>query len=206
MALAAAAPSFAADLPRPSYKAPVYVAPFSSLSGFYVGNNGGYAFGKSSWTGTGDFNVNGALVGGTVGYNLQTGVWVFGAEGNFDYSWVKGSTVITCPGGCETRLTWLATARGRIGYAWDRWLPFITGGAAFGSEKATFAGVSESKTQIGWTVGAGVEYAFMGSWSVKGEYLYVDLGKWSCSAATCGVVSDAAHKTHIARAGLSYRF
>jgi outer membrane immunogenic protein len=209
-----AAPSFAADMPAPTYrgayyKNPVYVGPAFSWTGFYAGINGGYGFGKSSWSGppsTGNFNVNGPLVGGTLGYNLQTGSWVFGLEADLDYSWIKGSTITTCAGSCETKDTWLATGRGRIGYAWDRWLPFITGGAAYGSEKATLAGASESKAKFGWTAGAGVEYAFLGSWSAKLEYLYVDLGKWSCSAATCGVASDVTFKTSLVRVGLNYRF
>src|SRR5471032_2601021 len=90
LAAAVATPSLAADLPRPAYKAPfkagknpVYVAPFS-WTGFYVGAYGGYGFGKTSWTNiggtSGDFDIKGALVGGTVGYNLQTGGWVWGLE------------------------------------------------------------------------------------------------------------------------------
>src|SRR5471030_843937 len=125
LAVAVATPSFAADLPRPAYKAPfknpIYVAPFS-WTGFYIGINGGYGFGKSSWpnagTGltTGDFDVEGGLVGGTVGYNLQTGAWVWGVEGDIDASWIKGSTPAVFCVGCETRNDWLATGRGRIGY------------------------------------------------------------------------------------------
>ncbi|MSO67735.1 MAG: hypothetical protein EXR03_06275 [Pseudolabrys sp.] len=71
-----ATPSFAADLPRPAYKSSqVYVAPFS-WSGFYVGINGGYGWAASDWSGDGVAAVKpkGWLVGGTVGYNLQTGV------------------------------------------------------------------------------------------------------------------------------------
>ena len=147
MAASMASPSFAADLPRPAYKAPMYVAPFS-WTGFYVGLNGGYGFGKSNWTNalgtTGDFDVKGALAGGTLGYNLQTGAWVWGLEGDIDYSWMQGSVVnaaVGCGGaGCETRNTWLATGRGRIGYAWDRFLPYITGGAAYGNIKSTQPG------------------------------------------------------------------
>ena len=159
LAAAVASPSFAADLPRPAYKAPpVYVAPFS-WTGFYVGINGGYGWGKSSWTepltslSTGDFSTKGGLVGGTVGYNLQTGSWVWGLEGDFDFSWMKGTETTICgTPGCETKNTWLATTRGRIGYAWDRWLPFITGGLAFGDIKATpGGGLSEraTKTRLG---------------------------------------------------------
>jgi outer membrane immunogenic protein len=209
-----AAPSFAADLPAPTYrgpayKGPVYVGPGFSWTGFYAGINGGYGFGKSNWEGpptTGDFNVNGPLVGGTIGYNLQTGAWVWGAELDADYSWIKGSTTNTCATGCETRNTWLTTGRARIGYAWDRFLPYVTGGAAYGSVKATFAGNSETHDKFGWTLGGGVEYAFLGSWSAKLEYLYVDLGKASCSAATCGVASDVKFNTSLVRVGVNYRF
>src|ERR1700693_320268 len=98
IAAAVASPSFAADLPRPSYKSPVYspeyAAPFS-WTGFYVGLNGGYGFGKSNWTNStgtsGDFNINGGLAGGTIGYNMQTGAWVWGLEADIDASWIKGS-------------------------------------------------------------------------------------------------------------------
>jgi outer membrane immunogenic protein len=212
-AAAMATPSFAADLsnplPRPSYKGPVYVAGFN-WTGFYAGINGGYGFGKSNWTGgaltTGDFNVNGPLVGGTIGYNLQTGAWVWGLEADADYSWIKGSTsAVACPG-CETRNQWLATGRGRIGYAWDRFLPYITGGAAYGDIKMSGGGNSDSKSKLGWTAGAGVEYAFMGAWSAKLEYLYVDLGKASCGATVCVIAADVKFATNIVRVGLNYRF
>ncbi len=197
----------AADLPRPAYKAPLYVAPFS-WSGFYVGLNAGYGWGKSNWSNalgtTADFDVKGFVGGGTLGYNLQTGVWVFGLEGDFDYSAIKGSAPLCC----ETRNTWLGTGRVRIGYAWDRWLPFLTGGAAFGNLKMSplVGGASESKTKVGWTAGAGVEYAFLGAWSAKLEYLYANLGKSTCSAATCGLPTEVTFKTSIIRLGLNYRF
>ncbi len=212
LAAAVATPSLAADLPRaPAYKAPpYYVAPFS-WTGFYVGLNGGYGWGRSNWSNafgsTGDFDVKGGLAGGTLGYNMQTGVWVWGLEGDFDASWIKGSASICGFAGCETRNRWLATGRGRIGYAWDRWLPFLTGGAAFGDIKmSTPLGSSETKTKVGWTAGAGVEYAFAGPWSVKAEYLYVDLGKATCGGATCGIDTDVKFRTNIVRAGINYRF
>jgi outer membrane immunogenic protein len=213
-----AVPAFAADLPAPSYrgpayKGPVYVGPGFSWTGFYVGINGGYGFGKSNWANTalstGDFDINGPLVGGTIGYNLQTGAWVWGAELDADYSWIKGSTTTTCPTGCETRNAWLATGRARIGYAWDRFLPYITGGAAYGSVKMTAGTLpDESKSKFGWTAGAGVEYAFLGAWTAKLEYLYVDLGKVSCDVTTCGggAPSDVKFTTSLVRVGLNYRF
>ena len=209
LAAAMALPSFAADMPRPAYKAPSSAAPWN-WTGFYVGINGGYGWGNSSWTDpvsgatTGDFNVSGALAGGTIGYNLQTGLWVWGLEGDIDASWIKGTDATIC---CETKNDWLATARGRIGYAMDRWMPFLTGGAAFGDVKMTPVGfASETDTRFGWTAGGGLEYAFMGAWSAKLEYLYADLGKANCSAATCGVATDVTFKTSIVRGGINYHF
>ena len=204
----------AADLPRSSYKAPAYSAPsYASWSGFYVGLNGGYGFGKSNITdgagvSTGDFNVSGAMAGGTVGYNFQTGTWVWGLEGDLDYSWVRGSTTVNCGGSCETRNTWLGTARGRLGYAgWTNWMPYLTGGAAFGGIKITDAFGSGTATKVGWTAGLGVEYAFMSNWSAKVEYLYADLGKATCTAPSCGAADvTATYKTNLVRLGVNYRF
>lgn len=205
----------AADLPRPTYKGPVYTAPGGfSWSGFYLGLNAGYGFGKSSWTNpatsvtTGDFDVKGPVAGLTGGYNFQTGSWVWGLEGDIDYSGIKGSTTVACPTTCTTKNSWLGTARGRFGYAgWGNWLPYITGGASFGNVKMDIGGgTGESKTKVGWTAGAGVEYALFGSWSVKGEYLYVDLGKSTCGAAACVADLDVKFKTHLVRAGVNYRF
>jgi outer membrane immunogenic protein len=203
----------AADLRAPSYKAPAYTAPsYANWSGLYVGIVGGYGFGKSSWSNalatTGDFNVKGAMAGGTVGYNFQTGSWVWGLEGDIDASWMKGTAgAAVCTPDCETKNSWLGTARARLGYAaWSNWLPYITGGAAFGDIKATAGGASVSKTNVGWTAGVGLEYAFLGNWSTKVEYLYADLGKASCGAATCGVDTDIKFKANLVRVGLNYRF
>src|ERR1051325_8538123 len=141
LAAAMVTPSFAADIVRPSLKAPVFVAPFS-WSGFYVGVNGGYGWGTtklSNIIGNQSFNDTGGLVGGTVGYNLQTGHWVWGFEGDIDASWLKGtsSAAPMCALGCELKQSWFATARGRVGYAFDRWLPYFTGGLAMGDSKIT---------------------------------------------------------------------
>jgi outer membrane immunogenic protein len=218
LAAAVASPSFAADLPRPAYKAApaVYVAPFS-WSGFYVGINAGYGWGNSTWTNvlstTGNFKTTGAVIGGTLGYNLQTGLWVWGIEGDLDWSSIKGSSnsglYCLLQAGCETKNTWLGTVRGRIGYAWDRWLPYFTGGVAFGSVKMTppaIFGAGETQTKTGWALGGGVEYAFMGAWSAKLEYLYVDLGTATCAAANCLLATDVKFNTSLLRVGVNYRF
>jgi len=111
---------------------------------------------------------------------------------------------------CETSNTWLATFRGRVGYAFDRWLPYITAGGAYGNVKATAslpalaASASTSKDKLGWTAGVGLEYAFLGNWSAKLEYLYVDLGSFDTGPAP--IVNNVSFKENIVRAGLNYKF
>ena len=183
--------------------------PTFNWSGFYAGINGGYGWGKTSWTDpvggttTGDFNMSGALAGGTAGYNRQIEKIVVGAEGDVDASWIKGTAVTDC---CQTQNDWFATARARLGFAMDRWMPFVTGGAAFGDVKMSTAAGSETATRVGWTAGGGLEYAFAGAWSAKVEYLYADLGKTSCSAPTCGTANDVTFKANIVRGGVNYHF
>jgi outer membrane immunogenic protein len=187
----------AADLgPAPSYKAPAYVAPsYATWSGFYVGVNAGYGFGKAD-SALGDLDPSGFLGGGTIGYNLQTGVWVWGIEGDFDYSAMKDDT-----GGVEVKLPWFATVRGRIGYAgWGNLMPYITGGAAFAKMEVDSPVGNDNDTRVGWTAGAGLEYAMWSNWSVKVEYLYADLGSFSIGGG------DVDYTTNIVRAGLNYRF
>ncbi len=209
--------AFAADVPAPVYKgpAPVYEAPAFSWTGFYLGINGGYGFGKSDWSSaatTGSIDPQGALVGVTLGYNWQTGSWVLGAEGDIDATWINNSITSgtgLCAGGtgCDTHNTWLGTARARVGYTFDRWMPYVTGGGAFGTIKMSpNTGGSEIDTKFGWAAGAGLEYAYKSAWSVKLEYLYTDLGTATCSASTCGVDTDVSYKANLVRAGLNYRF
>ena len=111
--------------------------------------------------------------------------------------------------GCTFKETWLGTLRGRVGYSFDRWLPYLTGGLAYGNMYIQGpSGGSENKTKAGWTLGAGVEYAFLGAWSTKLEYLYVNLGSATCGMATCGLATNEEVKfsASVVRVGLNYRF
>lgn len=198
--------------PLPMPKSPAFV-PFFSWNGFYVGAYAGYGFGDSKWTNTatlvntGNFNVSGGLAGGTIGYNWQFSTTVFGLEADVGWSGVNGSTTNNCPLNCETKGTWFGTARGRIGYAFDRFMPYFTGGSAFGDIRTQAGGFSgTTKTQFGWTVGAGLEYAFLNNWSAKAEYLYADMGSVQCPAASCGSTIDSTLKLNIVRGGLNYKF
>jgi outer membrane immunogenic protein len=146
--------------------------------------------------------------GATIGYNLQFGSFVVGLEGDADWISIKGSTTINCPSTCQTTNNWLATARGRIGYAFDRFLPYFTAGAAFGDVKGTVGTFgSFTATRVGWTGGAGIEYAFVDNWSFKLEYLYVDLGKATCAAACSGTDPfSVSFTTSVALGGVNYKF
>jgi len=210
-AMVLAGQAVAADLPRPGRYPPPPMAPPVMLytwTGLYVGVNGGGAWGTSSWDSTDSFKTTGALVGGTIGYNYQAGLAVWGLEGDLDWTNIKGSTNTLCPLGCETSNTWLATIRGRLGYAGNRWMPYITGGAAFGDIRASTPGfVGNSATNVGWTIGGGVEFALAGNWTAKAEYLYVDLGNFNCGLS-CGVATtdNVQFTTNIVRGGINYRF
>jgi outer membrane immunogenic protein len=192
-------------------KAPAYIDQQYNWTGVYAGINGGYGFGNSEWsaaTGSNSFNTSGGLVGGTIGYNQQMGQLVVGVEGDVDASWIKGTTAAApCTTSCETSNSWIGTARGRIGYAFNRVMPYATAGAAFGDIKATpagFGGVSD--TNVGWTAGAGVEVALAGRWSAKAEYLYADLGDTNCAAGRCAVSTNTDFTTNMVRGGVNYHF
>jgi iron complex outermembrane recepter protein len=190
-------PVFAADTSRRliAKAAPVSLPSAVNWTGVYLGLNGGFTFGASDWTdnvtGTSsdNFSTLGFVFGGTVGANFQTGSWVFGAEADGDWTNSSGfgtftttSTSSLCAGGCLTKNSWLATVRGRAGYAFDRFLAYGTVGAAFGNIQANFSNNPvTTSTKTGWAIGAGVEYALGFNWSAKAEYLFVDLGSGSCT-------------------------
>ena len=204
--------ALAADIPRPapSYKAPVVAAPVFTWTGFYLGINGGYGWGKSDWDGfAGNADPKGGLVGGTIGYNWQTGPWVWGLEGDIDWSDIKGDFANgLCPLGCETRNSWLATVRGRLGYAFDRIMPYVTGGLAVGDIQHSFGGfASERETRAGFAVGAGLEGAVTNNVTAKIEYLFVDLGDTDCGVLVCGgLPTNVDFHAHVVRGGVNYKF
>ena len=191
-------------------------APYASYftwTGFYLGANGGYGWGDSRWDfpggTTGDFKVSGGVLGVTAGYNYQIGPAVLGVEADANWTDIRGSSNANCGPTCFTNNTWLTTVRGRVGYAVDRLLPYVTGGAAIGNIKTHLGTLpQQSDGRVGWTVGAGAEFAFFRNWSAKVEYLYVNLDSFSCGAAACGVPAPTEVKfdAGVLRAGVNYHF
>ena len=164
------------------------------------------------------------LVGGQAGVNWQINNFVLGIEGDGDVA-IGGNN--NFPGFLNPRTNtgFFATVRGRGGIAFDRLLVYGTGGVAFGARRDfgnTFIGTtfgapaffttdSVSNTAVGYTVGAGVEYAFLNNWSIKAEYLFADLGRnrrtFVSPFTGAGVIIDARREqSHIVRVGLNYRF
>ena len=194
----------AADMPVRNYtKAPAYAPPaLYNWTGFYAGVNAGGAWSRA---GTNFGDASGFVGGGQIGYNWQAmgSPLVLGLEADFQGTSLKNTASAAGITG-EAKVPAFGTVRGRIGYAgWDRWLPYFTGGLAYGNIKATPAfGGDWSKSKVGWTVGGGVEYALLANWTTKVEYLYADLG--SVSGGTPG--NDVTFKSHLVRAGLNYRF
>jgi outer membrane immunogenic protein len=206
----------AADIQRPVYKAPpAGVMPVAyDWTGFYVGGHVGYGWADKSWQdGFGLFGIsqqaNGFLGGGQAGFNYQVGQFVFGVEGDMSWSGMKGSTN-TLASSFNTDVDWTATLTGRLGMAFDRWLVYGKGGAAWARDRYstnfyTFPGTEVTDTRLGWTVGAGVEYAFAPQWTAKLEYNYMDFGTRSVSFAP-GFSTDIDQQVHAVKFGVNYKF
>ena len=220
-------PALAADFPlpgpEPARLPTVYDAngPYANWAGAYLGLNGGYGLGSSQWTlgllGTDVFNTSGFLLGGTVGFNYPVSAVLVGLEGDIDWSGLSGSAANCAANAsgavaaCQTKSNLLGTARARVGYAFDRTLIYVTGGAAFAPVQTGLNPPStfDTATKLGWAAGGGVEFAFFGNWSAKTEYLFVDLATASCSTvANCGSAagSSVAFTESLVRGGFNYRF
>ena len=191
--------------------------PCPTRTGFYVGAFGGYKFGSSGVDLSlgGDWNfrpedrnvvqahspenldASGAEAGGLLGYNYQfPHNWVVSLEADGGYLWLRNSdesgifhTPTTGNFNIKTsfKTHYLVTIGPRIGYAFGRWLPYVTGGLAIGDldlfqriRGLTYffeEGGKQIETNVGWMIGGGLEYALTAHWSMRAQYQYVDLGE-----------------------------
>jgi outer membrane immunogenic protein len=187
-----------------------YVDPAYDWSGYYLGVQAGYGWGESrhtdsNGTTSGDFDTEGFVGGLTAGWNFQNSNVVFGLESDISYSDISGQTNNICgAAGCSTEIDWFGTARGRVGLAFDNALIYATAGLATADVDASVANVSNSDLLFGWTAGAGIEFAFSENFSMKAEYLYMDLG--TIGVPTSAPVKAKVDENHIARIGLNWHF
>jgi outer membrane immunogenic protein len=224
-----------------------YTNPYN-WSGAYIGVNGGYAWGKAdefnnSATTDGallgfpaggpilhfpgpdrSVDSSGGFGGVTIGANWQTGNVVLGLEADFQGADISGDDSFSTGAvpvfyDSKTKINWFGTVRGRVGYAFDRFMPYFTGGFAYMHSKADLTvsypttgsvrTASTSGTNTGWVIGGGIEAAIAGNWTVKAEYLYVDFGTIGSNfdfGVNNTIHADADVQVSLVRAGLNYRF
>jgi outer membrane immunogenic protein len=226
----------AADMPVKARPAPAPVDPAYDWSGFYVGLNGGYGwqdhrpditvmnqFGTLATTP--GLQASGGFGGGQAGYNWQRGWVVFGLEGDIEGASIRDgfNRLVDIAGdnvNASRNISWFGTVRGRFGFAVKNFLFYGTGGFAFGGVQNTLlvsngglaANLNSNSTQTGYTAGAGAEYAFNRSWSVKAEYQYINLGSYTLSAPVLppnGIIVSSTRLTndfHTVRVGVNYKW
>lgn len=165
------------------------------------------------------FDVDGFVGGVHGGYNWQMDQFVFGVEGDLDYANIKGDANYSYYGGditgnLEFKSEWQGSARLRAGYAFDSFLIYATGGVAFANGKLSSNGYvsglslasssDDTNTHVGWTVGAGGEYAFSPNWIARAEVRYTDFDSKTYQLDEGPV--DASWNQTTVTAGLSYKF
>lgn len=211
----------AADLATryPVKAAPVPVQVFS-WTGFYIGGNVGWGWADNTYdytpfaSPTYSYNPgtsNGFTGGLQLGYNYQfVNNVVLGVEADFNWADINTSGVLVggpLGGGViDQKVDYFGTIRARLGYAVDRFLPYITGGVAYANTKYTDPfGLSDSNLKWGWTAGAGIEYAITNNWTVKAEYLYLGFDNSSTNYFN-GDQLTVGSNIQTARVGVNYKF
>lgn len=208
--------AYAADLPLPEEPIPeAVVASNWNWTGFYGGVFGGWAFGEYEF----DYappdvggDTDGWLGGGEVGAQFQWNQFVLGVEADAAATGIEGSE--SCPNpafDCDTEIDLFGTVRGRVGVAAGRFLFFGTGGLAYADvegETTLLAGGAvppsgtptngENNFLFGWTAGAGAEVQFANRWTLKGDWLFYDLGEEQFDIDN-GLVVDVAHTGNMVR-------
>lgn len=203
--------------------APVAAAAYD-WTGLYLGVHAGIT--------TGDFDYDAGPVGGPallgvsvsgsgfvagaqIGYDWQSGPWVFGALADIAFSNHEASLSASLAGlgsvEAESQLNYLGTVRGRVGYAFDRALFYAHGGFAYGETEQTIevSGVevyNDSTGRTGWTIGAGLEYALTDRISFGTEYSYVDLGDEEIFSDPAVAFVDEDVSFHTIKAVINFRF
>jgi len=212
--------AMAADAVVIESPAEVIVAPVFNWTGAYIGGQVGYLWGDGDYA---DSVLNyttpepdGWLGGVYVGYNYQfTNNVVLGVDADFAWTGADDTSAVfngglPVPASLDSDLDWTGAARLRLGYAVDRFLPYIAGGVAFGKVSGSYydgGGVlvgSDDDTSVGWTLGAGLEYAFTDNLIGRAEYRYTDFGDFDFAIGGGTATTDLT--SNDVRFGLAWKF
>jgi outer membrane immunogenic protein len=202
LAVVLAMPAYAADLVEVPMQAAPVAAPVFSWTGPYGGLRGGMSFTN------GDFNVlgtdssqhyNGGQIGGFLGANYQMDTIVIGIEGDLGYTWDQKESDFL-GSGVEAGTDLSGSVRARLGYAFDRALLYTTAGWTGQRAYIETSGDKEDKTFNGWTIGAGVDYAFTDNVFGRAEYRYNDYGSKTIRG------TDVDLDQHLVSAGIGLKF
>jgi outer membrane immunogenic protein len=156
----------------------------------------------------------GAVAGGQIGYNWQQRDWVFGVEADGSWAGLKKTVSFqpAFPHIKNEKIDWLASVRGRLGWAFGDTLFYATGGVAFAHFDAGWAQVGGparlqvDSTRVGWVAGGGVERIFTRHWSARAEFLHYGLGKKTVSSTIGGTYTTAfRHDVSVVRLGINFR-
>jgi outer membrane immunogenic protein len=218
IAVLAATAASAADMRMPVKAPPPAPAPLIySWSGLYIGGHVGGAKAERclSIVEFGNTEVcndkTGWLGGGQIGYNFQTGAFVFGVEFSGSFAGLSGDrTFPNVNAHFHSDGKSLLLLTGRVGFAADRALFYITGGGAWSRNEVTLywnnlVGSRDVDRQ-GWTIGGGIEYAFTQNWSFAGQYNFVDLGGRNVTFDALNLHGHTSNELHVFTARLNYRF
>lgn len=216
-----------AVLSPPALAADATVAdPAYDWTGFYAGAQLGYGWGRlqtdevlisdGGSSRSDPWSANGFLGGIHAGYNQAYGPLVLGAEVDVEASGVTGSLNQPYAGLMDTRIDVQGSLRARLGYTVGPALLYATGGVAVARVSTTYDAVangsgtktdSSSHALVGWTLGAGLEYAFARNWTTRVEYRYADFGGFTDRPVTDPSFQyPTSVKTQAVRIGISYKF
>jgi opacity protein-like surface antigen len=231
-----AAAAAAARIPT---NAPLVAAAPMNWTGFYVGAHLGAGWSNGRWSdplgstpadfglfnvaGFGDaIHTTGPLGGGQVGFDLQSGQFVFGVEADVDAAALRGeNTCFSGIGGinCQRIVGSLGTITGRLGYAWDRSLAYAKGGGVWtnttynlnANTNALTLGIGSTHVMAwGWTVGGGVEYALANAWTARIEYDHTDVSGATITFPTVAVINaqriSVRQWIDVVKLGVNYKF
>jgi outer membrane immunogenic protein len=198
----------------------VIVAPVFSWTGGYFGGQVGYLWGEGDFVSeddtTAEIEPDGWLGGAYIGYNYQfDNNVVLGGDADFAWTGADDSASAFDAAGAligtvDSELEWEGAVRVRLGYAVERFLPYVAGGVAFGRlshDVFNGGGVllgSDDDTSVGWTIGAGVEYAFTDNLIGRAEYRYTDFGDFDFAISDFTATTDL--QTNDVRLGIAYKF